>query len=115
MNHSILSSPRPELSSSGPLPSVAHARQARPQIESMVRIMYCSNPNPIVQVGHRVDIGDNGISFVTDAVLDFHRIMLLEYKDLDGKRCSRTARLRYRMNHTYGARFLGWDPTERPQ
>jgi len=115
MNRSMLPSPPQELSASGFLPSVAHRRQAMPNIESMVRITYCSNPTPILQVGHRVDIRDNGISFVTDAALDFHRIMLLEYTDLDGKQCSRTARLRYRMNHTYGARFLEWVPTEHPQ
>lgn len=107
MNGSMSQSPQTELPSFYHSLPGAHRRHARPQLLSKVRITYCSNGTTVLpHVGYRVDVSDSGISFVTDIVLDFHRTLLLEYTDSVGKRCSRTARLRYRMNRTYGARFL---------
>ena len=85
---------------------IEHRRHERSPLHSLVRLSYLSDPTQVGHLGRGVDISDSGLSFVSESVLDFHRVMVIEYTDMSGVECRRPARLMYRMNHTYGAYFL---------
>lgn len=95
--------------------SVENRRHERRPLDSLVRVTYFSDSTTTAHIGQGVDISDGGLAFVLGAVLDFHRLMLLEYVNHADRSCKRTARLRYRMNRTYGTRFVDIGRGELPQ
>jgi PilZ domain len=87
--------------------NVAKRRQhERRPLHSSVRITYCSDAAQSAQTGEGVDVSGSGISFESDAELDFYNLIRLEYTDEDGRNCCRRARLLYRANRRYGAFFV---------
>jgi len=95
--------------------SAEDRRHERRPLNSLVRISYCSDSPGNPHIGRGVDISDGGLAFEIGTVLDFYRLILLEFTDHAGRSCKRVARLRYRMNRTYGACFVDIEQDELSQ
>jgi len=93
-------------SSSPGLRSIEKRRKERHPFHSLILISAPSDDSVKTQICQGVDISDSGISFQSDAELDFFNAIRVEYTDDNGDNFCRTARLLYRMNRKYYAYFI---------